>query len=307
VIGRLTATITVALAVAGCGFGAAEPKLPVGRAVLATPTLDQSVHLFGDTVVARLDVLVDAQRLDPDRVELVPRFRPYERVGRVDVERSVHGDITELRYTIRLRCLGPPCVPSRLPSAAGPQEPGRGERRAFNFPSSLLVYEEGERERLLRIVRFPPVESVSRLNESQFSSTQFPFRSGYVPLPGVTWTVHPTLLALLLAAAALALLAPAVLLGRRRLRGRRAAVVVETEPELPPLERALLLVEWTRDRADGEDRRRALELLAKELDVESSPLADDARRLAWSPRSPTPDAATDVVRRVREGMNGRPG
>ena len=302
----VAAVVVVGVTLAGCGFDAAEPRLPSGRAVAATPTLDQSVHLFGDTVVARLDVLVDARRLDPDRVELVPRFRPYERVGRVEIERADHGDVTELRYTIRLRCLGPPCIPSRLPSAAGPQEPGRGERKAFNFPSSLLVYEEGERERLLRIVRWEALESVSRLSESHFAATQFAFRSGYVPLPGVTWTVHPTLLALLLVAAALALLTPAVLIVRRRLRTRRS-VAVEEEPEVPPLERALLLVEWTRDRADGEDRRRALELLAKELELASSPLADDARRLAWSPRSPTPDAATEVVRRVREGMDGRPG
>jgi hypothetical protein len=302
----LSAAALCALATAGCSFGAAEPTLPAGRAVLATPTLDQSVHLFGDTVVARLNVLVDTRRIDVDRVELVPRFRPYERIGRVSVSRDDHGDVTELRYTIRLRCLGAPCIPRRLPSAAGPQEPGRGERKSFVFPSSLLVYREGDRERLLRIVRWPPLESVSRLNDTQFGLSQFVFRAGYVPLPGATWRVAPALLALLLVLAALALLAPGVLLIRRRLRARRP-VEVEAEPELPPLERALLLVEWTRDRTNGEDRRRALEVLAEQLDLAGSPLADDARRLAWSPRSPTPDAATDVVRRVREGMDGRPG
>jgi hypothetical protein len=306
VSGRLAFAALCALALAACSVGVAEPTLPVGRAVRATPTLDQSVHLFGDTVVARLSVLVDTRRLDAERVELVPRFRPYERVGRVQVERADHGDVTELRYTIRLRCLGMPCIPSRLPSDAGPQEPGRGERKAFVFPSSLIVYREGEGERLLRIVRWPPLESVSRLNETQFGLTQFAFRAGYVPLPGVTWRVPPTLLALLLVVVALALLTPGLVLARRRLRARRP-VEVEAEPELPPLERALLLVEWTRDRENGEDRRRALEVLAEQLDLAESPLAADARRLAWSPRSPAPDAATDVVRRVREGMNGRPG
>ena len=303
-IARAAAAALVAV-VAGCGFGAEEPRFPVGRAVLATPTLDQSVHLFGDTVVARLAVLVDKRRLDPDRVELVPRFRPYERVGRVRVSREDHGDVAELRYTIRLRCLGMPCIPGRLQSAAGPDEPGRGERKAFHFPASLVVYREGERERLLRIVRWPPLESVSRLSESQFAP-QFAFKAGYVPLPGTTWRVPPTLLASVLVLVALALLAPAFIVVRRRLRARRP-VEVEAEPELPPLERALLLVEWTGDREDGEDRRRALEVLAEELDVVASPLAGDARRLAWSSPSPTPDAATDVVRRVREGMNGRPG
>ena len=61
------------------------------------------------------------------------------------------------------------------------------------------------------------------------------------------------------------------------------------------------------DRPDGEDRRRALEALAEELENVKSPLADDARALAWSPSSPSAQRATLLVERVREGTNGRPG
>ena len=72
------------------------------------------------------------------------------------------------------------------------------------------------------------------------------------------------------------------------------------EPPLPPLERALQLVEWTRDRVDGEDRRQALEELAFRLDeAAKADLAGSARRLAWSSPSPSPAAADQLVEEVR--------
>ncbi len=309
---RVAASLAV-LACAGCSVGEHAPTLPAGRAVLATPSITPSVHVFGDAVTATLDVVVDSSKLDPGRVELTPRFFPYERIGGVHVQRTDYGDVTRLRYTMRLRCLGPQCIPSRLQSAAGPQEPGRGERKAFRFRGSFLVYDQKPRDRLLRIVRWPTLESVSRINETQFGLaqagvSQFAFRAGYRPLPGITWVLSPSLLALLLVVAALLLLVPGALLVRRRYLERRAAAEVEPEPELEPLERALRLVEWSRDRPDGEDRRRALEALAEELEsAERSPLAEDARALAWSRRSPSPEGATLLVERVREGTNGRPG
>ena len=304
---RAFAVVVLLVAVAGCSFGDDAARLPAGRAVVATPSFDPPVHLFGDTVVARVDVVVDTRRLDAERVKLVPRFAPYEVVGTPDVARATHGDVAEVRWTYRLRCLGPRCIPRRLGSDAGPQEPGRGDRVSFRFPGSRLTYDEGARDRILRIVRFPTLESVSRINETQVGLERFPFKSGYRPLPDVTWVLPPLLLAALLATAGLALLAPAVLLVRRRWTSRHP-VVVEEEPELPPVERALQLVLWSRDRPDGEDRRRALEVLAAALDDEGpAELADDARVLAWSPSSPSPNAATALVERVKERRNGRPG
>jgi hypothetical protein len=309
---RCVAAALVVLACAGCTVGGDAPALPAGRAILATPSIAPSVHVFGDRVTATLDVVVDASKLDPDRVQLTPRFFPYERVGDVRVERKDYGDVTRLRYTMQLRCLGPLCIPSRLASAAGPQEPGRGERKAFRFRPSFLVYDQQPRDRLLQVVRWPTLEAVSRINETQFGlaqagAGQFAFRAGYRPLPGITWLLNPMLVVLLLALAALVLLTPAALLARRAYLERRAAAEPEPEPELEPLERALRLVEWSQDRPDGEDRRRALEALAEELATVESPLADDARALAWSPSSPSPHGATHLVARVREGTNGRPG
>jgi hypothetical protein len=156
-------------------------------------------------------------------------------------------------------------------------------------------------------VQWPALESVSRINEAEFGTGRFPFRSGYRPLPAITWIVPAPLLAALLALAALALFVPGAILARRRWQARHP-VVVEEEPELPPLERALLLVEWARDRPDGEDRRRALEVLAEALDGEAPvELADDARTLAWSPAPPSPQSAAALVERVREERDGGAG
>jgi len=78
-------------------------------------------------------------------------------------------------------------------------------------------------------------------------------------------------------------------------------VVEESGPELTPLERALALVEWARDRPDGTDRRKALEVLAGELEVVGRQgLADEARALAWPAASPSPEAAGRLVETVRE-------
>lgn len=303
-VARIAAVALLALALAGCR-GDEALVLPGGRLVLATASFDPPVHLFGDEVVARLDLIVDRRRLDPEAMRVRPRFHPYERVGGVRVSRTDRGDLTRLRYEARLRCLHLGCIGVRLESAAGPRETGRGERRTFRFAPARVTYEERGRERLLRVVRWPPLEVVSRINAQQIRTRRFVFESNLTPLPRVTYLLPPPLLALLLLLAALALLAlPATRL-RRKLQARRPPPI-EEEPELPPLERALQLVEWARERANGEDRRRALEVLAVALeDVERPEDADEVRALAWAPPPPSPEAAAVIVRRIRE-TDGRP-
>jgi hypothetical protein len=82
---------------------------------------------------------------------------------------------------------------------------------------------------------------------------------------------------------------------------RRRPPPAEPEPELPPLERALRLVEWARERQNGVERRKALEALAVELDVSGrAALAENTRALAWSSASPSPAASDELVTSVRE-------
>jgi hypothetical protein len=290
----------------GCGGGEEAASLPLGRAVTTKASLTPNVHLFAEPVHARLDVVVDRERYDPGHVRVEMSFLPYKATGAVERSRRDHGRFTLLRYEAELRCLNVDCIPKILPSAAGEQESGRGERREFTFKAARILYEAENPEtepQLLRAARWPVLESVSRINASDVPRYGFVFKTSVTPLPEATLRASPTLLGAGLIAGALALLAlPAGLVGRWF--RRRQPPPPEPEPELPPLERALLLVEWARGRVDGADRREALEVLAVELDASGKPeLAGKARELAWSQESPSPDAAGELVESVKESTD----
>ena len=290
-----------ALLVVGCG-GDDQALLPQGRALAFTRALDPSLHLFGDTVTAQVELLVDRRLLDPDRLSLETNFKPYELLGASTLDRRDDGPYTRIRYRARLRCLTQECIPGVLASAAGAQESGRGERTTFRFTPGRILYKEPSAqnpERLLS-VNWPALVSVSRINEVQ-AGAAFPFRASTSPLPRLTARVSPIGLAIGLVLLGLGLIAwPAWLLVRWWRRRRPA-------PELPvagppsPLESALALVEWSCKQQDSMHRREALERLAAVLSDESANgLVADARTVAWSPATPTTDAASDVLRRVRD-------
>jgi hypothetical protein len=303
----------VALAAGGCGGGDDPPALPEGRFMAANQTLTPRVHLFAEPVVARVDVIVDTDRYDPDRVRLATDFEPYEEQFDPIVKRRDSGRYTHLSYEYTLRCLvyecleevggGPPQVqPGGLPPES--QGGGFGERSTMRFKAARVVYEDPDKgAQTVQKVDWPEVQSVSRLNYADVSSggvggVGFPFHASVTPLPEASYRVSPNLLGAGLLLGALALLALPAALVVRTLR-REEEVAVEVEPELPPLEKALVLVEWARTRPERE-RREALEALAVELDADGSPLARDARRLAWSAAAPPPQAMTELVELVRE-------
>ena len=297
----LAATLAFA-AIAGCGGGTSDVAvLPPGRALETTRSLDPTTHLFADAVSARLEVVVDRELLDPGRVALRASFEPYELVGSMKLARRDLGRYTRLRYEVTLRCLTPECIPVRLESILGEQEQGRAERRTFRLPPVEVRYDDpsGEFPDVLRSVFWPPLTAVSRLNEGQ-SEAPFPFRANAAALPALTYRAAPPLVAGALVLAAFALLVLPARVGRRWWRDRRPAGAYETRIELSPLEQALLLVEWARERDDA-DRRSALDALAVELDeVGEQGLAKPARELAWARARPSAEAASALVERVRE-------
>jgi hypothetical protein len=298
----LGALAALVLLVAGCGGGEeAAGDLPLGKRVSAKGTFTPTVHLFAEPVVARVELVVDRDHVDPSRVEVETAFLPYDVKGRAR-EREDRGRFTVLRYEYLLRCLRIACIPEILSSAAGEAESGRGERRTFRLPAARVLYDdaEGETRTLTRAV-FPELVSVSRIKESDVPSFGFVFKTSETPLPDPDYRVSPTLLGAGLLVGALALLAlPAVLIVGR-LRDRRPPPSVE-EPELTPLERAVRLVEWANARDNGTERREALEVLAVELEAEERPgLADSARALAWSPSAPAVEAADRLLEEVKAG------
>lgn len=291
----------VLLAVAGCRGRDEADDLPLGKNVTAVSQLDPTVHVFAEPVTATFEVVVDRERLDPGRVRVETSFLPYD----VEAERETteeRGRFTVIRREVVLRCLRIACIPDVLASDAGAAETGRGERRTLKLPAARVLYEEPDgTTRLLQKTAWPEVVSVSRLKESDVPGfSRFLFKTGVTPLAEPDYRISPTVLGVGLLAGALALLAFPAVLVILWLRRRRPAPVLVEEPQLTPLECALRLVEWSRGRENGSERREALEVLAVELEaVEHPELARSARELAWSATSPSPDSASSLVSEVR--------
>jgi hypothetical protein len=303
----LALVVLLGLAAVGCAGGSSEEGfLPPGRAIDSSRSLSPTTHFFGDIVSARIEVRIDRTILDPDRLRVEAGFEPYERIGRAELDRRDLGNYTRLRYEYALRCLTVTCIPERLDTQLGEREGARGERRTFRLRPALIRYDDpsGEFPDVLRSISWPPVTSVSRLNEAQ-SEAEFPFRASPEELPSPSYRAAPALVAGGLLLVGVALLAWPISLGVRAWRSRRPPVVEEKAPELTPLEQALLLVEWSRGQ-DDDERRGALEVLAGELDGGVGSLGWQASELAWSRSAPSDEAVSALVERVRED-DGAPG
>lgn len=291
---------------------AAEAGIPGGRALVVRTSVSPETHLFAEPVVARVDVVVDPALLDPDALRVSQRFAPYQPIRPTEETRRRVGELVHLRYSTTLRCLHVGCIAPRFRTDLGEQEGGRAERHTFRLPAA----EVRDGNRLLLTKGFPPIEVVSRANTARLDDVNVPpfiARSVYVASlepPPPTYRVPPTLLAALALAGAFALLLfPAVLVGR----AARARWVASRRPRpLSPLERALVLVDWTARREDGEeDRRKALELLADVLERGGAgSLAETTRELAWAEQSPdrsrSGELAAEAKRTLAGGGNGRP-
>jgi hypothetical protein len=259
------------------------------RTMTISTSIEPRTHLFGDPIVARVDLLFGRDRVDPDpkKIRIDAIFRPYTQLGSPTVERHDEGDLVHLRYVYRLTCLERPCT-------AG------GAQTEIQLPPVRVDYSLRDiRQRANDSAEWPPVTVASRL--ARFDVQQARWRAN-LDLPGVSYAIAPGTLAVLLGSGALlALLAAGALGAWLVATTRRRAVVDEAlvDPGAPPLERALALVRRTFDEGDGPDRRRALERLSRELGRAEQPeLAERARRLAWSSEPPSPgavDALADDV------------
>ena len=288
------ALVALALTLPACGGSDdAVPVLPPGRAIETSRSLSPTAHLFADVVRAQLEVVVDRRLLDPERLRVTTGFEPYQPVGEARLSRRDLGDYTRLRYGYSLRCVTVDCIPMRLESMLGEQEAGRGERRTFRFPPAQIRYDDPARVRpeLLLSIAWPPLTSVSRLNEAQ-SEAEFPFRLSPSPLPSLTYRVAPPFFAGALLLAGLVLLVFPARATLRWWRARRPVPTQEPVVELSPLERARALVVWSCQDGDDVARRKALANLSTELHREGvDDVATAAQGLAWSRPPPLPEAA----------------
>lgn len=286
---------------AGCGsgndLGSAVPKF---RALGVSRSFDPKAAFWGQPATARVNVVVDKRKLDPGRIRLEPKLFPFRRYTPLRLTRHDSGDFARLEYSVGLRCLYYSCLPTRI------DYPGiipYRDQKVTRLQAWHLFYDDPKTKKPRHLARvfWPTLERVSNLDltDVQVTFQQSPGRFNLNLLPDVSYRLPVPLVAALLLLLAAGLLVFPVWLLVRWLRSRRPPPP-PPPPPVPPLERALLLVEWARDRVDGVERREALEELAFRLDeVERPELARSARRLAWSTPSPSPAAADELVKEVR--------
>jgi hypothetical protein len=262
---------------------------------------------FGDTVLAHVDVVLDTTQVDPESIRVAADFAPFELIGRLARRRRDAGDTAHVRTTFVLRCLSGACVPAadaeRLEFAPG--------RIQFAAPS-----EQGVNESSLP-VQWPSVIVYPRFDEGLTGGADAisqPWRADLLSLPPVSYRRAPGLVAALLLSAAALLVVGGIGLAYLAWPRRTPAPPPEPEPEpepvetLSPLELALVLLEQS-IRTDGAaDQRRALELVAEELELADwgdRDLARTARALAWSEEVPPIDETTRLAARVRTALPAR--
>jgi hypothetical protein len=265
----------------GGGPGLGEEPI-VGTALLAPEQ-----HLFGDAVRARVELIVDTQRVDPDSVEIGANFEPYRELRPVEVTRSEDGAITNLRYDYVIGCLVSRCLP-------------RGTGRVEIGGVAVNYLRRGESEPSAATVEWVPIRAAGRIDPNALE--QAALRSDLRDLPSASYRVSPRTVELVaLALAVLFALGAAILILRLlpldRLAKRLGARFVDKRS---PLEQALALVRESAASGSPEEERRALERLAVELRRTRNPaLAGDVSRLAWSQPVPAGiDPLSDEVERV---------
>jgi hypothetical protein len=85
--------------------------------IAARGSVDPRNILFGDSIRAHVDVLLDRGKVDPASVRVSTQFVPWEIVGPQVRTRSDSGSNTHLRTTFTLRCTSSPCLPNNNASA----------------------------------------------------------------------------------------------------------------------------------------------------------------------------------------------
>lgn len=270
--------------------------LPGGEEIHVTTRLEPRFPAFGDTVRATIDVVLDPRRVDPASVRIATDLAPWELVARPEEGRRAVGEAVLVRTTYALRCTTAPCLPG-------------GATQAVKLPAARVSYAslEGSTRRVAR-AEWPLLVVTSRFAASSLDTSEpAPFRADLVTLPPPTTPIAPTLLAVGIGGVA-ALLAclGAVLVALawpRRRPEPGPAPEPEAVPSLSPLERALALLEESTRRDGAGERRRALELVAGELEARGDDdLAGIARALAWSSSAPESSRTAALAARARRAL-----
>lgn len=242
--------------------------------IAGTALLEPEQHLFGDAVRARLELVMDRNRINPDSVEVGANFQPYRELRPVEQTRTDSGPITRLRYDYLLGCLTAACLP-------------RGGGRV-EFGGVAIEY-RSRRDRVPQTasVEWPPLRAAGRIDPDRLE--QAAIRAELRDLSPPSYLVSPKAVELVALLLAILLAGAAAILAIRLLPLDRIAAWLGARraDRRTSLERALALVRAATASGRPDEGRRALERLAHELRQTSNPeLATDASELAWSKAAP---------------------
>jgi hypothetical protein len=265
----LLAALAAALA-APAAVAAAPPRL-------FTSVTPGSV-LFGDRVVARLDVLVDTRTFEPRPADIATPTGVWSELGAPATSTASSGRWVRTRVELTLVCTQVACTPE-------------GRAAAAPIPAATVTLRRRGGGTVRLTATWPRVVVASRLAAGSSAASSPPFRLDTAPPPvrtrlpadAIAWLLDAVGILFVLAAAALLL---------DVLRRRRVPRPVD------PYARALALARQAEGRPPA-DRRRALALLAR--------LAGDRETsaTAWSEPEPTPERLAAIVDRLERNGDRR--
>ncbi len=263
--------------------------------IVGSTFLEPEQHLFADAIRARLELVVDTDRVDPDTVEVGANFDPYKLLGPVERTRSDSGSITRIRYDYLIGCLTASCLP-------------KGSGRVEIGGTAVNYTRRGSSQADAATIEWPPMRAAGRISADELERAAL--RAELRNLPEPTYRVSPRAIELIALLLAVLLVVGAAVLVLRLLPLDRVAVWLGARrvDRSSALEQALALVRESSEAGTPEEERRALERLAVELKRARNPeLATDASRLAWSQARPVETGmgslSDDVQRVISE--NGR--
>jgi hypothetical protein len=269
-----------------------------GQPLKAYASIVPTVHLFGDTLLAKLAVVADTRWVDPARLRVRAEFAPYTITGAPTMLRLHVGRFEQMTWTWKLRCLTATCVPVVPPSE---------KFHVFRFPNAHVDYMTVGGKRAYGIAAaWPSVEVLSQVSPSVASALintrRYNWQYSLAPVAAPTFRISPGLLSWLALGLAGLLALGALLSAGRWYRVLRPRVAAAAAQEGSALDRALALLAWAHAHGDETLQRKAFERVASELGVvpEVDELSQAAHELAWSPRVPEDEEVETFAEQARE-------
>src|SRR5919106_4634142 len=193
-VGMLAAGLVGIFVLDRAASDGSTPRAP-GDGIAATATLQPRIVLFGDTLTARVDVVVDRTAIDVESVRVAWAPAPWRLVRPPERTVETDGATAHVRTTYLVLCLTRGCAPVR-------------STEEITFPPARVAYPTGDGSGPTRVEAAWPILLVhSRLGEvdvGQRDVLAAPWRADLVSLPAVSYRLRPGLaIALLVALAAL--------------------------------------------------------------------------------------------------------